>query len=439
MTAKDLIQKSGGLKSDVYLGNASIIRTNSDYSTEIISFNLDDLINSKIKDIKLIKEDVLSIVSKNDLNKNEFIKISGQVNNPGLFPFSKNLSLNEIIILGGGFKDDSNTIRAEIIRRVSENFLENDNISELITLDISGDLSESINFILKPYDEVIIRKNPNLFIPTYVHVEGQVKYPGKYPITSLNYRISNLLSKAGGLKSFSYPKGATLIRKTEFEEILSDDQKQLNSLTLLKEKLSNQNEVLTESEDLLIKSIEKNIQVLNTNKINNQGLGGFAKKERIKNIVSSTDTSLKVNSNESEAIGIDLDQIIKNPNSGSDLLLQEGDVLFIPKKQETVKLRGKLLYPTTVRFKENKSFKYFINGAGGYDLKANKSGSYVVYANGDVARTKKFLFFNIYPKIQPGAEIIVPKKAEKSPFGLSQVLNISTGLATLVLAISQIK
>lgn len=439
MTAKDLIQKSGGLKSDVYLGNASIIRTNSDYSTEIISFNLDDLINSKIKDIKLIKEDVLSIVSKNDLNKNEFIKISGQVNNPGLFPFSKNLSLNEIIILGGGFKDDSNTIRAEIIRRVSENFLENDNISELITLDISGDLSESINFILKPYDEVIIRKNPNLFIPTYVHVEGQVKYPGKYPITSLNYRISNLLSKAGGLKSFSYPKGATLIRKTEFEEILSDDQKQLNSLTLLKEKLSNQNEVLTESEDLLIKSIEKNIQVLNTNKINNQALGGFAKKERIKNIVSSTDTSLEVNSNESEAIGIDLDQIIKNPNSGSDLLLQEGDVLFIPKKQETVKLRGKLLYPTTVRFKENKSFKYFINGAGGYDLKANKSGSYVVYANGDVARTKKFLFFNIYPKIQPGAEIIVPKKAEKSPFGLSQVLNISTGLATLVLAISQIK
>ena len=92
-----------------------------------------------------------------------------------------------------------------------------------------------------------------------------------------------------------------------------------------------------------------------------------------------------------------------------------------------------------MRFKENKSFKYFINGAGGYDLKANKSGSYVVYANGDVARTKKFLFFNIYPKIQPGAEIIVPKKAEKSPFGLSQVLNISTGLATLVLAISQIK
>ena len=68
---------------------------------------------------------------------------------------------------------------------------------------------------------------------------------------------------------------------------------------------------------------------------------------------------------------------------------------------------------------------------------AKKSGSYIVYANGDVARTKKFLFFNIYPKIEPGAEIIVPKKSE-NPLGVSQLLNYTTGLATLILAISQI-
>jgi len=120
------------------------------------------------------------------------------------------------------------------------------------------------------------------------------------------------------------------------------------------------------------------------------------------------------------------------------LLLFEGDIIVVPKKLETVKLRGELLYPNTVRFSPNKTFKYYLDGAGGFDSNAKKSGSYVVYANGDVARTKKFLFFNIYPKIEPGAEIIVPKKSEKIPLGVSQLLNYTTGLATLILAISQI-
>jgi hypothetical protein len=62
----------------------------------------------------------------------------------------------------------------------------------------------------------------------------------------------------------------------------------------------------------------------------------------------------------------------------------------------------------------------------------------VVYANGDVSRTKKLLFLNIYPKIEPGAEIIVPAKPIKSPIGVSQILNYTTGLATLILAITQI-
>ena len=77
--------------------------------------------------------------------------------------------------------------------------------------------------------------------------------------------------------------------------------------------------------------------------------------------------------------------------------------------------------------------------AGGFDLKAKKGSTYVVYANGDVARTRKFLFFNIYPKAEPGCEVIVPKKPVKSPLAASQILNFSTGLAALILAINQIK
>ena len=87
---------------------------------------------------------------------------------------------------------------------------------------------------------------------------------------------------------------------------------------------------------------------------------------------------------------------------------------------------------------KNKNSYEFINSSGGFDNKAKRSGTYIVYANGDVARTKKFLFFNIYPKAEPGSEVIVPKKSIKNPIAANQLLNFTTGLATLILAINQI-
>lgn len=439
MTVSQLIEKANGLKPDALIANAYIKRTNSDFSTINISFNLDKLIKGEIEDIILNKEDVLTIVSKNDLINDQFIKISGEVSKPGIFPYSVDISLSDIIILSGGFNDKSFANRIEITRRISKNSLTEQNISEIITLDIASDLESLETIILEPYDEVIIRKNPNFYAQRYVSIEGQVNYPGKYAISSFNERISNLLERSGGIKSFAYKKGATLIRKTEFFKKDSEEIKQINSLNNLKDKLNKDPELLTESESLLLKRIENSLKNLGDQSNNEKDFLSYAKRERINDIVKRNSLNEdQISIGQSEAIGINLDEIIQNPESKSNLLLQEGDLLIIPKKQETVRLRGMLLYPTTVRFKNNKSFKYFINSAGGFDVNAKRSGAYVVYANGDVSRTKKFLFLNIYPKIEPGAEIIVPAKPIKSPIGVSQILNYTTGLATLILAITQI-
>ena len=439
MTVSQLIEKANGLKPDALIANAYIKRTNSDFSTINISFNLDKLIKGEIEDIILNKEDVLTIVSKNDLINDQFIKISGEVSKPGIFPYSNDISLSDIIILSGGFNDKSFANRIEITRRISKNSLTEQNISEIITLDLSSDLDSLETIILEPYDEVIIRKNPNFYAQRYVSIEGQVNYPGKYAISSFNERISNLLERSGGIKSFAYKKGATLIRKTEFFKKDSEEIKQINSLNNLKDKLNKDPELLTESESLLLKRIENSLKILGDQSNNEKDFLSYAKRERINDIVKRNSLNEdQISIGQSEAIGINLDEIIQNPESKSNLLLQEGDLLIIPKKQETVRLRGMLLYPTTVRFKNNKSFKYFINSAGGFDVNAKRSGAYVVYANGDVSRTKKFLFLNIYPKIEPGAEIIVPAQPIKSPIGVSQILNYTTGLATLILAITQI-
>jgi protein involved in polysaccharide export with SLBB domain len=439
MTINDLITKAEGLKPDVFLNRATVTRTNSDYSTTNISLNLKEELQNPQFDLE--EEDVITIFSINDLSEEGYVEISGEVSNSGVYPYSKNISLIDLILSAGGFKDNATGKRVEITRRVSNENSNNEILSKVIIVNLSKDLegiSESDNFKLSPFDQVIVRKNPNFYIQQYANIEGEVMYPGKYAISSKNDRISDLLERAGGLKKFAYEKGATLIRLTEFSEPESDVQKKINDLINLKAKVLNK-EVLSESDISLVERLDKDLKNLNLEKNNNQNLSSYAKKERISEIVKRNAVSNDIPISKSEAIGIDLGSIVKSPGSKSDLLIEEGDVIIIPKKLETIRLRGELLYPTTVRFSPGRTLKYYINSSGGFDSKAKRSGTYVVYANGDVARTKKFLFFNIYPKAEPGSEVIVPKKSLKNPIATSQILNFTTGLATLILAINQIK
>ena len=82
--------------------------------------------------------------------------------------------------------------------------------------------------------------------------------------------------------------------------------------------------------------------------------------------------------------------------------------------------------------------KHYINGAGGFERRANRKQTYVVYANGAVKRTKGFLGIRSYPPVEPGAEVIVPTKGPKIPLRLGDVVGVTTGLATLALVLSQI-
>ena len=435
MTVKDLIEKAEGLQPDTFMDRGFITRTNEDFSTTNISFNVINQINGLDKPIFLEKDDVLNIISINDLKDDNYIEISGEINRPGVYPFSINLNLEDIILLAGGVRKNA-TLKSIEISRV--NSLENSlSSSEVFYIDIDN-LNSDSNFELKPFDNIIIRKDPNIDYLKFARIEGEVNYPGKYAISSKKERISDLLKRAGGPNEYAYYEGATIIRKTEFAEESSQIQNEINDLTRLREKLSLDESVLTESEKLLISRIDNDLEKLKLENNSNQDFSSFVKKERINEIVKRNAMSEDIPLAKSESIGINLDQIIKSPGLKSDLLLEDGDIIIIPKKLETVRLRGELLYPTTVRHSPSRGLKYYINSAGGFDLKAKRGSTYVVYANGDVARTKKFLFFNLYPKAEPGCEVIVPKKSVKNPLAASQILNFTTGLAALILAINQI-
>ncbi|RKQ50965.1 protein involved in polysaccharide export with SLBB domain [Roseivirga pacifica] len=438
MTMKELITKTEGLRPDAFLDRAIIKRTKPDLTTETISFNLSDIINGEGQ-VLLRKEDVITIFSKNEIKEEAYIEVLGETNDPQLIEYSEGTTLHDAILLAGGLTSYAFGGTVEVSRRVLTDNVDGFNLSEtqVFSVDLNNGLVEGGDFELLPFDQIIVRRNPHVNRQQLVAVEGQVNSPGQFAIANQGERISDLLKRAGGINQFAFIEGATLIRKTEFYDEPTDIEQQIEALVKLQQKFNQTPELLTESELALLQRIESDIQTLEERNANNQSLSDYAKKERIREVIERNGLS-NIKLKQAEAIGIDLQKILNSPGSASDLLIEEGDVLIIPKKTETVRSRGKLLYPTTSRFIEGKSLKYYINNAGGFDYRAKKKGTYVVYANGDVARTKSFLFMKFYPKAAPGAEIIVPSKPLRVPVRVQDVLAVTSGLATLVLVITQI-
>jgi protein involved in polysaccharide export with SLBB domain len=158
----------------------------------------------------------------------------------------------------------------------------------------------------------------------------------------------------------------------------------------------------------------------------------------IENITAQSGDSIVLNeyiTETEQAIGINLERILQEPGSKYDILLEEGDVLSIPKKLETVRLSGALLRPVSVRYDEGRSFRDYIDNAGGYSDEAKKSKSYVLYANGSVNRTRNLLFMRNYPSIEPGAEIIVPLKDKKEGISAAEAVSLGSAVASLSLII----
>jgi protein involved in polysaccharide export with SLBB domain len=103
----------------------------------------------------------------------------------------------------------------------------------------------------------------------------------------------------------------------------------------------------------------------------------------------------------------------------------------VPKEQQTVRVNGEVLYPSAVVYSKGKAFRGYVLNAGGFSPRALKRGAYVVYPNGTVQGTSKFLFFNIHPRVKPGSEIFVPIKPDPKGNTAQEILGYTTGLASL--------
>ena len=126
--------------------------------------------------------------------------------------------------------------------------------------------------------------------------------------------------------------------------------------------------------------------------------------------------------------------IALNENSGAaDIVLREGDVISIPKNNNTVTINGAVMVPNTVSYIEGENIDYYLNQAGGYSENAKKSKKFIVYMNGQVTKVKG----SGKKQIEPGCEIIVPSKAKKRT-NMGNILGYATTFSTLGMMVASI-
>ena len=389
LTLKTLIQKAEGLKEDAFSNRAYITRLTDDLNTELISFDVKKVLNGTAEDIPLKREDVISISSIFDLREEYKVTINGEVRRPGDISYSENMSLEEVILKAGGFNESATPQRIEISRRVknSDATSTSARTAEVFQMQVDRNLSiEAAKFVLEPYDIITVRSSPGYEVQKQVKIEGEVMYPGFYTITKKDERLSDLVKRAGGLTALSFTDGASLKRAGSFESQL-DQEKESQKIEQFKR-------------------IQKNA----------------------KDSAALDIQNLAIRNN---FVGINLTSILEKPGSKKDLFLEDGDILNVPKQLQTVKVSGEVLSPNTVVFNKSKSFKSYIVSAGGFGQNALKRRSYVIYANGAVRSTKKFLFFNNFPVVKTGSEIFVPKREERKALTTGEIIGISTGIASL--------
>lgn len=388
-TVRALVNEAKGLMGDAFTNRAVLQREREDLTTEIISVDVRSIMAGTSPDIPLQKNDILYIPSIHDLEDRGDVAIFGEVAKPDSYSYSDNMTLEDLIIRAGGLRESASTVRVDVSRRIKDpkSTHSTDSIGQMFTFALKDGfvIDGEQGFTLQPYDQVFVRRSPGYQAQQNVQVTGEVIFGGTYAMTTTEERLSDLVKKAGGATPKAYLHGAKLIR------VANDEEK---------------------------KRMRDVINLMN------------------RQFGEAMMDSLGIRVEDTFSVGIDLEKAVANPGSEYDLVLREGDVLSVPKLNNTVKVNGAVMMPNTVGYLSDKNANYYLDQAGGYALNAKKSKKFVIYMNGQVARIKG----RSKDKIEPGCEIIVPSKKNKR-VNVGEILGYASSfgsLATMFATISNL-
>jgi len=384
-TVKALVEAAAGLTEGAIGQHAVMHRMKVDRTLEVLSLDINGILEGTVPDVPLRNEDVIYIASREENETLRTVSINGEVHYPGTYKFADNETIEDLIIQAGGPTEAASLVKIDVARRITNpNATEaDDQIAQTFSFKLTPDfaIQGQPDFTLQPFDEVYVRRSPNYTEQQNVTIEGEVQFEGTYALSNKDQRLSELLKQAGGLTKRAYPEGTKLLRLMTPEE--------------------------RDQMETMLRTAQRN---------------------------SGNDSIdiRKLVTNANYPVGIEMDKALENPGSEDDPILREGDRIIVPRYDGTVKINGEVLYPNTVRFKEGKNAKYYIDLAGGTTSTAKESQTIIIYMNGMVAKADR------KHKPRPGCQIVVPTKRKGRTMGLAEWLTIGSSTASIATMIATI-
>lgn len=260
----DIISRAEGVLYDVFDSRAYIIRLNSDLSKKYIPFNLKEILENpnSTNNIKLQNLDIIKIFSKSYFKDEFAFSVNGAVRSPGDYTYGDGITLKDALYLAGGLKKEAAKNRIEISRAVD--FVASSGVLTPIrtvikTIRVADDFKidkTSEGFIIQPFDQILVRTEPNFELQQNIVLQGEVIYPGIYPLLSKNEKVTDIIQRAGGFTQYAFPEGATLSRK-EFETGFLFFKLQ----EVMKDSSSKYNYILRGGDALIIPKVDQLIQI----------------------------------------------------------------------------------------------------------------------------------------------------------------------------------
>ena len=230
MRLSQALRAAGGLKPDSYLGDVQVSRLRPDSSRTMLRTAANDTTGSVADDFTLNDGDQVEVFSLTTFRPQRYVTISGAVKKPGRVPYRDGMTLRDLVLLAGGVQESALLTEAEVARIPESRANGVTAVTERVPLDSSylferttggryqgppglpAPSAKAPEVYLQPYDAVLILRQPDWQLQRTVAINGEVRYPGKYALTTKSETLRDLIGRAGGLTQYAYPDGITFVR-----------------------------------------------------------------------------------------------------------------------------------------------------------------------------------------------------------------------------------
>jgi protein involved in polysaccharide export with SLBB domain len=233
MTVSQALRAAGGVKPDSYLGQVLVTRLNSDSTRVQLHATLADTTGRVIGDFPLHEDDQVRVYSVSEFRPVRYVAITGAVNNSGQVPYREGMTVRDLILQAGGLEQSADLREAEIARLPADRRGGATATTSRVPLDSSYIFERGPDgkyfgppglpaangsgpeIQLRPYDNVLIFRQPNWELQRTAVVSDEVTRPGTYSLKTKTERISDLIARAGGLTPEAYADGVTFYRAND--------------------------------------------------------------------------------------------------------------------------------------------------------------------------------------------------------------------------------